>query len=70
MGEGRRLRNVDLVEATVKAVERARGNLATAADVRAALAEFDATGFLENRWRSSRARRALAQLIALISTQL
>jgi hypothetical protein len=41
---GRRLRNVDLVEATVKAVERAGGNLATAADVRAALAEIDATG--------------------------
>jgi 3-keto-5-aminohexanoate cleavage enzyme len=38
------LRNIDLVEATVKAVERAGGNLATAADLRAALAEIDATG--------------------------
>ena len=36
------LRNVDLVEATVKAVERAGGNLATAAEVRAALAKIDA----------------------------
>ena len=44
VGEGRRLRNVDLVKATVKAVERAGGNLATAADLRAALAEIDATG--------------------------
>jgi uncharacterized protein (DUF849 family) len=38
---GSPLRNVDLVEATVKAVERAGGTLATAADVRAALAEID-----------------------------
>jgi 3-keto-5-aminohexanoate cleavage enzyme len=37
------LRNIDLVEATVKAVERAGGNLATAAEVRAALAKIDAT---------------------------
>ena len=36
------LRNIDLVEATVKAVERAGGNLATAAEVRAALAKIDA----------------------------
>lgn len=38
---GSPLRNVDLVEATVKAIEQAGGTLATPAEVRARLAEID-----------------------------
>src|SRR5271167_2648780 len=41
------LRKVDLVEATVKAVVCAGGNPATAADVRAALAETSMRPFLD-----------------------